>query len=274
VQLASILDIGPRYRHIYVSPHFDDMALSLGGTALRHARRAEPGLVVSVCTAAPGQSLTDFAAGQHAAWGGGDAWRERETEERAAMAALGVDYLWLGYPDAIYRGDQYLSDDDLFGVLKSGDHEPRARLADDLVAIWRRSPAATVYLPLAVGNHVDHQLCLAAAPALVEAGAPVALYEDSPYALVPGAVDARLAAWPTGLAGQLAAADLSPTLVEFGELVVDKVSLVARYASQVPWIFRSIGSAEAAIREHDARLSGSPEGFAERIWLLGKRGAS
>lgn len=258
VQLQSIGDVGSRYRHVFVSPHFDDVALSVGGTALLAAARGEPMLVVAVCSATPGGDLTGFAAGQHESWGGGtDPWRVRQDEERAAMAALGADYLWLGYPDAIYRGDMYLSDDDLFGPVRPGDAAIATRLVDDLNRIGQRAAAATVYLPLALGNHVDHQLCRDAAPMLAAGGASVLLYEDLPYALQRNDPD------PAGLGGVVAD---EPLIVEFGDLVADKVSLVERYASQVPWIFREIGAADVALRAHAARLSLVKGGHAERLW--------
>jgi LmbE family N-acetylglucosaminyl deacetylase len=275
VLLHSADDVGPRYLHIFVSPHFDDVALSVGGAALRAAGLGEPVLVVAICTAAPTGGLTGFAAGQHESWGGGeDPWQTRAAEERAAMVALGADYLWLDYPDAIYRGDQYLSDDDLFGPVKPGDGPLAARLADDLLAVWRHCPAATVYLPLALGNHVDHQICRAAAPSLVAAGAPVLFYEDIPYALRES-FEPDAARMPVDVASD-------SVVVEFGDAIAEKVALVERYASQVPWIFREIGSADVALRAHAARTSRRPGGSAERLWrpridatrISGARGAS
>jgi LmbE family N-acetylglucosaminyl deacetylase len=259
VQLASSDVIGPKYRHLYVSPHFDDIALSAGGTALLQARRGEPLLVVCVFTAPPPDALTGFAEFQHDRWGGAaDPWRERQEEERKAMAALGADYLWLDYSDAIYRSDQYLSDVDLFGPVKPGDARLRQALSGELARAWQRSPRATVYLPLGVGGHVDHQLCGAAADNLRAAGAPLAWYEDAPYSMTPGAVEARLGALD---------ARLQPLTVEIGELVDEKVRLVETYRSQVAWIFRSYGEAGAAIRRQAAGLSALVGGHAERLWV-------
>ena len=264
MRLVSIAEVSPRYRHVFVSPHFDDVALSIGGLALHAARSGEPCLVVAVCTAAPADTLTGFAAGQHDSWGGGpDPWLARENEETSAMAALGADHLWLGHPDAIYRGDQYLSDEDLFGRVKPADSPLEERLADELVAIWRRCPAATVYLPLALGNHVDHQLCRAAASPLVAAGASVALYEDQPYALLDRTRSGADGVPPTTVPPFEA---IEPRLIEFGDLVGAKVAAVELYASQVPWIFRDLGPADAALRGYAALISSVPGGHAERLW--------
>jgi len=265
VQLAAIDAVGAGYRHVFLSPHFDDVALSASGVALLQRRRREPVLVVAAFTAPPVGALTEFAQFQHGRWGSAaDPWRQREEEERSAMAALGADYLWLGYADAIYRGDQYLSDADLFGPVKPGDADLRRNLGRDIVRIWRRCPGATVYLPLGVGGHVDHRLCGDAAADLRLAGAAVAWYEDFPYVLEPGAVDRRIEA--LGVAP-------SPLVVDVEPALEDKIRLVELYRSQVPWIFRSYGEPGAAIRRRAASLSPVPGGYAERLWL-DRRGAS
>lgn len=264
-QLADIDDVGPSYRHVYVSPHFDDVALSAGGVALLQRRRREPVLVVVAFTAPPIGALTEFAQFQHGRWGSAtDPWREREEEERSAMAALGADYLWLGYADAIYRGDQYLSDADLFGPVKPGDAALRRDLSRDVVRIWRRCPDATAYLPLGVGGHVDHRLCGDVAADLRSAGATVVWYEDFPYALEPEAVERRIEA--LGVRP-------SPILVDVEPTLEDKIRLVELYRSQVPWIFRSYGEPRAAIRRYAASLSPTPGKSAERLWL-DRRGAT
>lgn len=265
-QVRSVDDLDPRYRHVYVSPHFDDIALSMGGAVARQRRDGEAVLVVAVFTARPGASLTRFAEFQHERWGGSEApWPGREAEERAAMADLGADYLWLGYPDAIYRGGQYLSDEDLFGPVKSGDEALSRSLADDIVRVWRRCPRSTLYLPLGVGGHVDHQLChgIHSDPSLEKV--QMLFYEDLPYSLNPGAVEARVAE---------VAADLQPRVVEIGPAVDAKIRAVQRYVSQVEWIFRHHGRADQALRDYSAGLSAIAGGHAERLWVRSARRAS
>lgn len=263
-QLRSIAAIARPYRHVYVSPHFDDAALSAGGVILLQKGRCEPVLVISVFTARPRGNLTRFAEFQHDRWGGAaDPWEEREEEERAAMAALGADFLWLDYPDAIYRGDQYLSDADLFGPVKDGDAELQRALSEAIVGIWRRCPSAMVYLPLGVGNHVDHQLCHGAGLELGALGADVAYYEDHPYAMDARAVATRLRDLGDGV---------RPVSIEIGRLVEEKVRIVELYRSQVAWVFRHYGTARDAITRHAASVSMAPGGSAERLWRADGRG--
>lgn len=249
-----------RYRHVYVSPHFDDVALSAGGTLLGQVRH-EGCLVVAVCTARPPGAVSEFAEYQHDRWGGAaDPWAEREEEERRAMAALGADYLWLGLPDAIYRGEQYLSDEDLFGPVQPGDAPVAAALAAAVRDLAERQEGATFYLPLGVGGHVDHQLCFDLTAPLLASGHAVLLYEDVPYALAPTEVERRLheVARTTRLT-------LEPEISEIGDLIGEKCRAADLYASQIPWIFRHYGPAEQSLRRHAASLS-RENGYAERFW--------
>ena len=269
MQLESIAQ-AEAYDHIFISPHHDDLALSCGGTALTMRDRGERVLTVAVFVGRPPSDaeVTEFAAFQHKAWGSPeDPWEARRTEERAVMAGLGIDYLWLDYLDAIYRGSQYLSDDDLFGVVKPDDQPVQSALAMDLLAICRRSPGARLYVPLAVGQHVDHQLCYAAADVPLAAGASVAYYEDVPYALQPDVVEARIASLGR---------ELRPEIVEIGSLIDAKIQLVEAYRSQTEWIFRHHGPASEVLRRHAAGLSRTDGEYAERLWVpvAGSRGTT
>src|SRR5579883_373196 len=116
-------------RSLFVSPHFDDVALSCGGTVAREARDGRA-LVVTVFAGEPADTLTSFAEFQHRRWGAlDDAVATRRREDRAAMEALGADYHWLDFPDAIYRGDLYRSDEDLFGSVKAPDEPLQQTIA-------------------------------------------------------------------------------------------------------------------------------------------------
>ncbi|MBI2940837.1 MAG: PIG-L family deacetylase [Chloroflexi bacterium] len=243
VRRIAPIEVGPHYRALYVAPHFDDVALSCGGTVVREAEMGVAPLVVTVFAGDPtGPDLTPFARFQHARWGSDDALGERRQEDAAAMAALNADYLWLPFLDAIYRGDQYLSDDELFGPLKPDDHKLVGRLADDLLHLWRQTDGAVVSLPLALGNHVDHQLCRATGAPLRAAGAPLRYYEDVPYALTPGAIgpDDR---W------------LDPELIDVTATMDRRLAAIACYASQLPTIFRHHGPHTQAVRAHAASLA-------------------
>jgi LmbE family N-acetylglucosaminyl deacetylase len=230
-----------RYDHAYVEPHFDDVALSCGGLVKLQSGRAERVLVVTLFAGNPGAAaaVTEFAAGQHSRWGGhADPIAERQAEQRAALALLGADWRPLDHLDAIYRGDQYLSDEELFGPVKDGD----ARLVEQIAAQLRDVDAAAWYAPLGVGNHVDHQLGLTAARA---AGLAPRMYEDFPYV-------ARQSAEP--VAARLGARVESE--VDVRAVLDAKVAAIACYRSQLPTLF---GDAERMAEMVRARP-------AERYW--------
>ena len=203
----------PRARAIFLAPHYDDVALSCGGTvAARAGAGGPPPLVVTVFGGEPEeQELTGFARWQHERWGtaGTDTLATRRAEEATAAAFLGCATHSLPYRDAIYRGDHYLSDPALFGTPHPDDAPLAARIAADVLALPElagAAPPTTLFVPLAIGGHVDHQLVLASGR--IVAGTPgwpvrVLAYEDFPYTLLGDARAPRLAA----VAGEVGAAD-------------------------------------------------------------------
>ena len=259
--LRSPDEVGSDYSVVVISPHFDDAALGLGAVLARERRLGRRPLVVDVCTARPPDSgLSAFARFQHEMWGGGSPWLEREAEESAAMARLGADHLWLGLPDAIYRGDLYADEESLFGALRAEDGPTIAGLAKvlaDLTARWR---PATTYAPLAVGGHVDHRLVRAAALKASKRGGDLRLYADVPYCLVPGASESALQA--LGLEASPADEEVLPVDLEA------KVAAVGLYRSQADWIFRNYGPVGDCLHRLAAGGARGPGVLTEQCWRV------
>ncbi|HUX89036.1 MAG TPA: PIG-L family deacetylase, partial [Chloroflexota bacterium] len=202
--------------------------------------------------------LNRFAEFQHQRWGiGSPVVDQRRREDTAAMRALGVDFRWLDFPDAIYRGDLYLSDDELFGPVNAADRTLALAVHDALSDLIQTSEAARVYLPLAVGGHVDHRICREVAVSLVETGRQIWLYEDLPYTLTDGAVEVALGD---------ATDRLSPDLVDVTSTFEQRLAAIACYESQLPTIFRHYGEPDRLLRAYASRLSGQPDRFVERFW--------
>src|SRR3954468_13128615 len=105
-------------RHVFLSPHYDDIPLSAGGTVslLTNAGLSPEVFVIFGSEPDPGDPLTDFAESLHRAWGlnASEVIASRQAEEQAAAAILGASSRVLPFRDAIYRGRLHLSDDDLF----------------------------------------------------------------------------------------------------------------------------------------------------------------
>lgn len=190
-------------------------------------------LVITVFGGTPeqGATLSSFAMDIHRKMGFSQdiqtAIQTRRKEDAAALEHLGVDYLWLDYPDAIYRGTPayYTYENQLIGgEVNPGDRWIDEELAGILVNLRQRLPDAVWYAPLAVGRHVDHQIVCSAADRLTELGAKVNLYEDFPYvARHAGSLVERLEEFGNSL---------EPGLVEMSEMLPLRLQAAARYASQ------------------------------------------
>ncbi len=249
-------------RSIYLSPHSDDAALSCGGHIARQTRNGQRALVVTVCTGPPPIQLvdSDFVRELHTRWAVDDPIAARRAEDLAALRALRAEALHLNVPDCIYRIDAqtgqplYPNRAAIFGTLASQE----TRLIDELAhQLQRLEPlcGTTIYAPLCVGNHVDHQLVRAAAERWGAPGGQLVYYEDYPYAQDPAAVKAALA---------LNAMD--PMLIELDEAdLSEKIAAVACYQSQLSTFFAD-GAEMARQLEAFARFCGGGEKMAERLW--------
>jgi LmbE family N-acetylglucosaminyl deacetylase len=265
-------------RHLFVSPHYDDIALSCGGTAalLSRAGRAPEVALVFGAEPEPTVPLTAFARAMHAGWGvdATGAIAARRAEEACAAALLGTRVRFLPFRDAIYRGDRYSSDDALFGHPAADEARLGAAIAAALDLPNHPDERTRVYVPLAIGNHVDHQHAYRAGEVLARSGWAVWGYEDLPYALRAGAAERRFAAVspPPAVAA----------LVEVGEVWETKLDAIFCYPSQLATIFGYVaaGASRAEIdvvmRRYAEAAGGGPA--VERFWRVssvaeGQRGA-
>ena len=194
------------YDHIYLSPHLDDVVLACAG---RIARQRAAGAAVLVVT---------VFAGEHAGPGQAAATRPlapfqdvaaRRREDRRALEVLGADYRWLDFPDAIQRRPRYRSLPGITAPVGRREAALAAALAAAAASLHRQWPAATLYFPLGIGNHVDHQLVFGAGLALTRRIAPadrIRFYEDTPYVCIPHLLRHRLEQLGMPTAGADAAA--------------------------------------------------------------------
>ena len=265
MHLSSIDEITPKYRNIYLQPHFDDAALSCGGTlALQSGVGIRP-LVITVFGGLPkDNTVSPFAAQtlrQMALSGDAiSAVEQRREEDAAALEALGADTLWLDFPDAIFRGTPpyYPSEQTLFGSVHAGDLDLDQQLAEVLQSVHQRVPLANIYAPLGVGHHVDHQLCCSAADRLAQRKVNVKFYEDIPYVMNSGALSARQKELNITMEAEM---------VEISGTARRKEEAIALYRSQVPGVFGSEEQLTHALASYSGSIRKAQPGILiERYW--------
>lgn len=249
-------------RSIFLSPHPDDAALSCGGTIYQLAHNDQRPIVITIfgsdrSTDAP---LSDFARSLHERWQLGDAApAARRAEDRAALDQLQAFLMQLPLADAIYRADPetlqplYNSEEKIFGSIREEDIIDRVitALRSKIAPIRSSGSTVQLFVPLAAGQHVDHQIVRAAAERLNELSV---YYEDFPYA----EDKAKLAAaW--------GAAEWRAELIELSaEALQAKAAAIAHYRSQLSTFFADEAEIDVRIRAY-AKDVGNGQ-FVERYW--------
>jgi LmbE family N-acetylglucosaminyl deacetylase len=165
---------------LYLSPHLDDAVLSC---ALRILREVRQGTRVAIATL--------FTRGCHEN-DDEDYLEGRRNEDRAALNALGVgEPIHLGYPDAPFRSDFYSSG----AAIVTREHRSDRVFSEELSAkvawLYKELAARTIYLPWAVGTHIDHRLTFGTW-ATLPPSAEIIFYEDRPYSFLPYNLALRL----------------------------------------------------------------------------------
>jgi LmbE family N-acetylglucosaminyl deacetylase len=260
-----------QYDHLYLSPHFDDVALSCGGGVFRQTAIGDSVLVVTVTAAEPPAGLqSETVESLHRRWtdslGGATVEAivaRRRAEDREAFDELRADVLHLPFLDCIYRLDPggdplYPGPTDMLGAFNSAD----AGLLDDVVGAFAAlPPAGRVYAPLGVGGHVDHGVTRRAAERVFS---DLDYYEDYPYTMAAGALEAVLP--PEARVGWSA-----ETVWLTESAMAAKIAAVAAYRSQLSSFFAGPEDLAARLREEGRRVLAETEAGGERApaWAAG-----
>jgi LmbE family N-acetylglucosaminyl deacetylase len=252
--------------HVYLSPHLDDAVLSCGGRIWQQAQAGERVLVVTIFAGVPSLDapLSPFAQALHALWGLADAIAARREEDAAALALLQAEATYWPYLDCIYRrapdGSFFCdSEEALFGEVHPAEGALIAKLAGRFRTLAREQ-GGTLYAPLAVGHHVDHQIVRRAVAGIDD----VVYYEDYPYAEKPEALGdvGQIGNLPYIFSEQQWQAELvalSPQALEA------KIAAIACYSSQLEALgWADAAEMAAAVRTFAGRAFAG-RAFAERI---------
>lgn len=208
------------------------------------------------------------AAGDHVA-------RRRVEDERYAYFAE-ASIVFLDLPDAVFRG--YEGDAELLGTPRDDDETPFDLLREEI----DRLEPQRVYFPLAVGGHVDHQLCRDVGVQLLQEprrwvmpgpdyAGMVAFYEDFPYALWNDfrGLDALgrdpFAGLPIGVS-------VNPEFADITDVLEPKIMGISLYESQLERLFDGKVAMANAVRSHGRIIAeaGGVDGSAERYWVSGR----
>ena len=202
------------------------------------------------------------------------ATRRLEDEQFAYFAEASIVFLDL--PDAVFRG--YEGDEELLGQPRDDDPAPVELLSREIA----RLEPQRVYVPLGIGNHVDHQLARQAGIGLLrqsrqwvmpgpEYAGIVTFYEDFPYAWwndfrqLEDLPNDALAGMPAGVA-------LTPEFADVTDQLDRKIMGLTLYESQLDRLFTGRAAMEEAVRGHGAKVAGlaGRTGAAERYWVTSK----
>lgn len=243
------------YDAIYLSPHLDDAALSCGGQIYQQTKSGKSVLIVSVTAGDPFTGkLSPLADELHERWQlSADAVAARRREDIAACEILGADYTHWDFLDCIYRRHPssgqplYATEEQIFGLLHPAEMTLVERVADRVSRLPRHG---VIYLPLTVGNHVDHQLLLLAVKSWQGMESSL-YYEDFPYVRTAGALAAVLgnkAEWRQQIV------PLSPAALEA------RIGAIACYRSQIEILFGGLGQLRQQVEAQVIATGG------ERFW--------
>jgi len=171
---------------IFLSPHFDDVVLSVGGLVWELTNRGDKVEIWTICAGDPpfDKPLTDYGQMLHIFWelGEEDVPYSRSKEDIACCQVLKASYRRYTVPDNIYRYIPGTTEpvvkvpDDNAGPLEPDE----AYLLPPVTDFLRKNLAeeSELAIPLAIGHHRDHVLTRKAADLL---GIPLWHYVDYPY---------------------------------------------------------------------------------------------
>jgi LmbE family N-acetylglucosaminyl deacetylase len=256
-------------RILALSPHLDDVVLSVGGIVARLVENRADVVICTVFTADTSDSaLTSPVIEElNGLWNlGASPFASRREEDAAAAGRLGARLMHGGKLDAIYRTDR--DGDCLYPTKAAIFSDPSAADAifssvNALLVGWLDDVKPDgILCPLAIGRHVDHVVTSESFRTIAaERRLSVFLYEDFPYCtgrfprIRPDSVEATLGRTRWKYTGpETVSVDLAA-----------KLDAVAKYDSQVKGLFSTAHEMETLFKEYMASRD-HPGDFCETIW--------
>ena len=171
--------------YIFLSPHFDDVALSCGGLVWDLTCNGHTAEVWTIMGGIPPQQVhTPFAQEMHHHWGmpADEIVQTRRTEDQTACQVMGAKPHHFDWLDAIYRMDTatgeplVINNETLFGKV------PETEIIHQITQMIREQvpKGAKLVSPISLGDHIDHRAVRQAAEL---SGRVDFYYADYPYIL-------------------------------------------------------------------------------------------
>lgn len=154
-----------------VSPHLDDAVLSCGIAMQRAKAAGGEAIVLNIFSAGTGSEV-------------------RHANDEEAVTLLGGRSIFLDELDAPDRDARYKAEREIFyGDLSAVSADYIAHVAARLNHVIAKEKPDQVIFPLGAGTHIDH---LVAFEASKQVSGNITYYEDRPYILWPGMLQARM----------------------------------------------------------------------------------
>lgn len=235
---------GAYKRHVFLSPHPDDVIWSCGGLIDLLSKNRHQIVIVTVFdgepTTLPPQTPLDV-------WRTIARPRLRRMENENVIARLKAEHFSLEFVDGALRNDGTAFTYTLETLFHSpvGEQALETAIRQRLENILR--PGDLIHAPLASGNHLDHQIVRSAVSGRMDQ--QIAYYDDFPY---------------------LKAEGLDYTPVYQSVDIRAWIELATLYRSQVRALFGTLSDFKSALvkrAEEFGRLAGGNVRWAYRMWL-------
>lgn len=256
--------------HVFISPHFDDAVLSCGGMLHQLVKAGQTVWVMTMMAGLFNGKLphTPILDDLHQRWKAGEnPLRARQIEDINALQSLGVEIIHIPLTDCVYRLVNgvalYPSEESLFGEVHPDDY---ARQFIDEIGLPFRDSPKTVYIPLGVGHHVDHQIIRDWGLRLLQDKPDhiaIKFYAEYPYLNTDHAIDEALDYYSISLI---------PNNVILGDDDIQaKVDAIAYYESQISTFWMSLDAMEADVKQSSTHPQTGE--YVERFWDISYEGA-
>ncbi len=259
---GTVLKLAGDERVVVLSPHLDDAALSLGATIATAVDAGCETLIATFFTAQPNGPLSAAAQEFHARCHLDDssAVATRVAEDLAARAVLRSDGVHLGLEECFYRQrgglPVHAAESSIFESTPEDESDVLDKVTEGLREVIRTFEPDLVFLPLGVGNHIDHLLVRGAAMRMRHASraARWLAYEELPYVLFE-----RCKGYDAGLEGPSLQVETSAAAWP------RKLEAIGCYTSQLPILFEAAtGWRQEVLRHATAGRLARPT---ERVWV-------